>query len=280
MSKSTVHRWSSSNPRRGSVERVCETCGKTFWVWSSQLKRRACRFCSRECFGVGEQRAIAERTCEVCGKRFGVPIHIARKGQGRYCSSKCYGVTLQTIKEVPCPTCGEPFRPQSRGLDRHGKQRRTKYCSRDCYHEAQKIDNGLEWSRSDDHTLRICEECGVGFVQSEGSNRVGYCSAECLRKRRDRIHSATRRSRMVSSPGYERFDPVEIFERDNWICQLCGRKTDHRLRGEKLPLAPELDHIIPLARGGVHARWNVQCACQECNKRKWANPLGQLRLAI
>jgi 5-methylcytosine-specific restriction endonuclease McrA len=36
------------------------------------------------------------------------------------------------------------------------------------------------------------------------------------------------------------------------------------------PLAPTLDHIVPLARGGHHTRDNTQCAHFSCNTRKGA----------
>jgi 5-methylcytosine-specific restriction endonuclease McrA len=42
--------------------------------------------------------------------------------------------------------------------------------------------------------------------------------------------------------------------------------------------APELDHIVPLACGGAHTYQNTQCTCRECNGRKGATILGQLRL--
>lgn len=43
-----------------------------------------------------------------------------------------------------------------------------------------------------------------------------------------------------------------------WKCPECGRKT-HDL---------QVDHIIPLARGGRNSRENLQMLCGECNLRK------------
>jgi 5-methylcytosine-specific restriction endonuclease McrA len=38
------------------------------------------------------------------------------------------------------------------------------------------------------------------------------------------------------------------------------------------PLAPTIDHVIPLARGGWHAPDNVQAAHFLCNSRKSDRP--------
>jgi 5-methylcytosine-specific restriction endonuclease McrA len=34
-----------------------------------------------------------------------------------------------------------------------------------------------------------------------------------------------------------------------------------------------MDHVIPIARGGIHCAENLRPACDPCNRRKWANPL-------
>jgi len=65
----------------------------------------------------------------------------------------------------------------------------------------------------------------------------------------------------------EHFTSVEIFERDAWSCWLCGRETD-RAATKDDPMSATLDHVIPLAKGGAHARANVRCAHLICNLRK------------
>ena len=39
--------------------------------------------------------------------------------------------------------------------------------------------------------------------------------------------------------------------------------------------SPELDHIIPLSKGGAHTPENTQCVCRQCNSEKADKPLGQ-----
>src|SRR3989338_5380539 len=50
----------------------------------------------------------------------------------------------------------------------------------------------------------------------------------------------------------------EVFRRDNYTCQYCGRQTQHLT----------IDHVITRHRGGQH-RWdNLVAACPPCNRRK------------
>ena len=73
---------------------------------------------------------------------------------------------------------------------------------------------------------------------------------------------ARRRGQVV-----ETVDPLAIYERDGWICQLCGEGVDSAIASPD-PRSASLDHIIPLSRGGVHAEVNCQLAHRSCNSRK------------
>ena len=51
---------------------------------------------------------------------------------------------------------------------------------------------------------------------------------------------------------------LEIFHRDQFTCQYCGKQTSQLT----------LDHVIPRYRGGEHLWENVVSACIPCNRRK------------
>jgi len=61
-----------------------------------------------------------------------------------------------------------------------------------------------------------------------------------------------------------RFD---IFKRDDFTCQYCGRKPPTVLL--------QVDHIIPVSHQGKTEPENLITSCAECNIGKSANPLEQ-----
>jgi 5-methylcytosine-specific restriction endonuclease McrA len=55
-----------------------------------------------------------------------------------------------------------------------------------------------------------------------------------------------------------RLNKREIFRRDQYCCQYCGRSSTHLT----------LDHVLPKTRGGEYAWDNLVSACPQCNRRK------------
>ncbi len=73
--------------------------------------------------------------------------------------------------------------------------------------------------------------------------------------------------RVVLLPHYEqvprqevRFTRKNIYFRDRERCQYCGRRF--------APRDLNLDHVVPLSRGGKSTWENVVCCCVACNHRK------------
>jgi hypothetical protein len=64
-------------------------------------------------------------------------------------------------------------------------------------------------------------------------------------------------------------DRLAVFARDGWRCRACLMEVQPNAT-PKTRLAPELDHIVPLSRGGSHTPDNVQLLCSRCNMRKGA----------
>jgi hypothetical protein len=51
-----------------------------------------------------------------------------------------------------------------------------------------------------------------------------------------------------------------ILKRDNHTCQYCGRSA--------AAVALQVDHVIPVARGGLTTWENLRTACEDCNAGK------------
>jgi 5-methylcytosine-specific restriction endonuclease McrA len=128
-------------------------------------------------------------------------------------------------------------------------------------------------NRGDDVNL-VCRDPKCRRLQKNLQTREWY-----RRYREDNGHAYTKRyheqrkawmrqriNRKLALP-YEEFQDVEIFDRDGWICQLCGTPVDRDLKWPHL-WSKSLDHIVPLSKGGHHVRANCQLAHVTCNVRK------------
>lgn len=55
----------------------------------------------------------------------------------------------------------------------------------------------------------------------------------------------------------------QIAKRDNYTCQKCGRYMPDGF-------GLEIDHIVPVSKGGETVPWNLQVLCYKCNAEKGA----------
>ena len=165
-------------------------------------------------------------------------------------------------KDFPlCLLCNKPV------LSRTG---RTKYCSRDCYLEANKrLQRQKYWEKKKDNPETktvICGWCEKELVLPYSANAPRKYHPECkiqARRARDRIKTVRRQ-------GYRSNYIVtheEIAQRDNYTCQLCQKPVDMSLpRTSKF--GATLDHKIPISKGGTDNLENLQLAHWVCNNRK------------
>jgi len=73
------------------------------------------------------------------------------------------------------------------------------------------------------------------------------------------VPSVIRLAYMIKRPRpRRRLTRLEVFSRDQYICQYCGRE------GRQLTL----DHVTPRHQGGEHTWENVVSACIPCNRHK------------
>ena len=70
---------------------------------------------------------------------------------------------------------------------------------------------------------------------------------------------------------YRRRLRFEIFRRDFYRCQFCGRGI---VDGIELTL----DHVVPKSKGGPYTKENLITACRDCNEGKWDDALNGFEL--
>lgn len=222
---------------------VCETCGKQFQA--DAYKRFCCIECRRKWQKSDRQRVVTHNLCKWCGK----PIKEARNRD--YCCRPCSYADLHYWREY------------------HLAERERLAQLKRIIALLKGFESALKQAQT---PPKFCKECGCKLPK----RRHKFCSNECSRKAYRRteafkeLRRAGKRLRRARKRGAKGkcFTYVSIFNRDGWTCQLCHRPTPKELRGTQNPAAPELDHIVPLSKGGKHIPSNVQCLCRECNEYK------------
>lgn len=146
---------------------------------------------------------------------------------------------------------------------------RQKYCGDTC---RIRSGNRLKTERSRDRSARQCKGCSLSFAPDYGDLKRVFCSADCALefKKKSPERSGHTHKRRATRHGveYKCFEPTLVLKRDGWRCRICGIDTPKELRGKFVHNAPELDHDVPLSRGGHHAPENTQCLCRSCNQMK------------
>lgn len=95
--------------------------------------------------------------------------------------------------------------------------------------------------------------------------RLIYLSAKGFIKRDEKKKAKSGKKRKPISTKHR----YMIFERDNFTCQYCGAKAPN--------VQLEVDHIIPVSKGGSNNFDNLITACWECNRGKCDHIVGEDR---
>lgn len=162
---------------------------------------------------------------------------------------------------IPCAGCSTMVQPPKR------------HCP-DCVAVSSRRYSLESARRKHNDSPRQCGECQATFIPVYGDKRRTYCSDACLHKACKRTSRLRGKARKRSAT-VERVNPNRVFARDGWRCHLCGKAADATKRGTYHPNAPELDHILPLSKGGEHSYANTACAHRKCNAAKSDRIIGQ-----
>jgi len=171
---------------------------------------------------------------------------------------------------------------------------RANFCGHACYYVA----------------MKTCEECGSKFEQRSGPGPArSICYSDDCRKARKRRWAKSNRA--ADPEAYrERTRQWARANRDkkseyrkSWVKQHPGYGKDHKARYRsrkrnngvfqitqkdlnRILSTPcrcgnpevELDHIIPIARGGRHSIGNLQPLCRTCNASKKDRLMSEWRI--
>ena len=116
--------------------------------------------------------------------------------------------------------------------------------------------------RSKRRVLSICRYTGTRIVRRGAYDRERYVARKGDPEYQ-RIHRIASALHLARQRGFEvvdeDIDPEVVYERDKWICQLCGNPVDKTLPHLD-PMSASLDHTAP-----IHSWVTVQLAHRLCN---------------
>ncbi len=256
--------------KRSSVTEVnykrntCASCGQTF-----QHKRKK-KYCSDQCkqqlyrrnagklpideYNLNRRQAAHWFECEWCGKDSHRRLSGTTSSPNRFCSMQCRVDNAAQLR---------------RALE--AEAQKASLVRRLCSIVRRVAKSIARQEQEDKKVFSPCLVCGKPCGYEFGRGRL-YCSRECanrspVMKLARKISKATRSARK-HSVAYERFNPEDVLARDGWRCQICGVSTPQSRRGMRYKNSPELDHVVPISKGGEHTRANTQCTCRQCNSDK------------
>lgn len=206
---------------------VCNQCGSIFQRRHSNVKKTG-TFCSKSCWYTWKKEHPV-----------GENHHFYRNG----------------LLQKTCVACATEYTTHSK---------RQKYCSRECY---------LKVHTANTQTYE-CEYCGATFSRRIGQvHNHTFCSKECYNKGyfgdkhwrwitdRTQLRKTTRDIRKSTEMKTWR---LQVFERDNYTCQLCGVRGGnlHPHHIIKLSKCSDDDSLIFDINNGI-------TLCENCHQRTY-----------
>ncbi len=285
----------------------CSQCGAQFDCTATAAAAGR-QFCSKGCMLAARRRPA--KPCLECGVMFTPKIpKDPRKGKGLYCSKRCAGAARRAGKREgrwreahELRACRAKVKPSQRmyaamqdAMRRQMEsiaslwqtllgQQWCEVCGRSCRQDQRCCSHKCASKITHNRRCKHCRRTVVstGFLPK----RVCRECKRKLRKKYKRVHSKGIRERALRYGVLrEPYSRVELLQRDHWTCQLCNAQLLGKWTYNSRTLVPHprnatLDHIMPMSRGGADAAWNIQACCLQCNGRKSAAAMGQLRLRL
>ena len=217
------------------------------------------------------------RVCPVCDTQF--PEGRGRTAIKKYCSAKCLRKDAYqreiARRAKKCPVC-----------DQTGVRADAVTCSRTCFAQYELMMKPKDLvlyvprptrprklkapkiSKPRRFISGSCLECGEWFTALVRGKEIipKFCSYRCSHRSHCRNQNTIRR-RLINTARVGRISRAKMLERDAYRCRLCDKPVD-LLADKGSNLAPSIDHIVPLSKGGSHSMDNVQTAHRICNSIK------------
>lgn len=235
---------------------------------SSDYIRKLCRGIAPQGQGPIDEQTVSERVKEKSLGQFEyVSGYTNKENNILVRCTVCGGEFERTYHHLTtrlnnCPCCVERERLQLKEARDADKERKRKE------REAKAIERKAEEERKRAERKHPCPVCG------EATFRNKYCSVDCAKKADNKRRDFNRRVKLMSAMVDKDITVEGLYRRDGGTCYLCGRKCnfeDYTVKDGAFIVGdwyPSIDHVIPLAKGGLHSWNNVMLAHHRCNSEK------------
>lgn len=191
--------------------------------------------------------------CEKCGK------HLSSISYKKKHEEKCNG-----LDSLQCPTCHKWFSSAST----KSEHRRNVMCTpppidERKIHSCEKCNKQLSSKRNLERHMDKCN--GLHSLQCPICHKWFSCASSKSEHRRNVICSPPQTIEQSKKPKRQNFSQsmrLKIACEQDWKCGICT---------EKLPSTFQVDHIIPVFRGGDNSRENGMALCVSCHATKTQN---------
>lgn len=219
---------------------TCAKCGDRFTGRRLKHTNVYCDACVSG--GIGREIGLAIRRSPKTMRR-------KAKTAARRFVSRFQSAFARSVATKKCPVCSEVISHRSK----------REFCSASC---SRRMRLGIH-----------CVICGSEIGQ--GGKRE-TCSRQCynmLPRIREAKKRDKRRRRAIKASGVgEPYNKSDVFVRDRFRCQYCNKQVFtfpvNSKNKSRHSLEATIDHLVPLAAGGLDCETNVVTACRKCNNRK------------
>lgn len=193
------------------------------------------------------------------------------EGSARIRCRVCGDITTRSWEairrgKVICRECQKRVKVEAEARRQEARIQRAEAKKRDnARRRAEREAERIAQAESRKHPCPVC-----GRI----TTRKKYCSNDCSRKAENKAREIKRRHVIAGRCVDKDITVLSLYKRDGGICYLCGRPTrleDYTERGGTIICGdwyPSIDHVIPLAHGGLHSWDNVRLAHRRCNYLK------------
>lgn len=258
---STVTRWMKvlGLPARLDAQinynKECPVCGCFFETISQKAV-----FCSDKCRRYNHKDIVSQvQECKQCANEFN--YYILRDFCGMGCKKKYSAENRKPLEirvpkpllKLSCIQCGDSYETKSRN---------SKFCTSECRYRYRNENRARELF------AHRCRECGCHYESTREFS--AYCSGDCSNKYQNRAGELKRRRRLEANGRIDWAISIErLIKRDGAGCYLCGTSVNRSV-GYNHDLYPNIEHVVPVSKGGTHTWDNVKVAHRICNMKKAA----------